>query len=135
MPIRRLFCSVAALAVLRASVLADTVIEGRVELPKGRGPVVVNKRYTVVSKAGEVATDPAMAVVYLEGKFTRPATLPTVQLAQKNLTFATPLLPVQVGTKVEFPNLDDAFHNIFSYSPAKRFDLGRGVAAQAPIHC
>ena len=26
---------------------------------------------------------------------------------------------------MEFPNLDDTYHNIFSYSPAKRFDLGR----------
>jgi plastocyanin len=32
---------------------------------------------------------------------------------------------VEVGTKVEFPNYDDTYHNIFSYSKPKRFDLGR----------
>ena len=41
------------------------------------------------------------------------------------------MLPVRVGTRVEFPNLDDTYHNIFSYSPAKRFDLVMGVNARA----
>ena len=42
-----------------------------------------------------------------------------------------PLLAIQVGTKVEFPNQDDTYHNIFSYSPPKRFDLGRYSGACA----
>src|SRR5439155_1298283 len=42
-------------------------------------------------------------------------------------------LPVQVGTKIEFPNLDDTYHSIFSYSPAKRFDLGRYRPEERPI--
>src|SRR6266516_1319088 len=33
----------------------------------------------------------------------------------------------------DFPNLDDTYHNIFSYSPAKRFDLGRYRAEERPI--
>ena len=45
----------------------------------------------------------------------------------------TALLPVQVGTKVEFPNQDDAYHNVFSYSPAKRFDLGRYRPDEKPV--
>jgi len=40
---------------------------------------------------------------------------------------------VQVGTRVEFPNLDDTYHSIFSYSPAKRFDLGRYRPEERPI--
>ncbi len=52
---------------------------------------------------------------------------------QKNLTFVPSLLPVQVGTRVEFPNLDDTYHSIFSYSPAKRFDLGRYRPEERPI--
>jgi hypothetical protein len=54
-------------------------------------------------------------------------------MAQKDLAFVTPLLPVQVGTTVEFPNLDDTYHNIFSYSKAKRFDLGRYRSDERPI--
>ena len=65
--------------------------------------------------------------------FPKPKEMPVQQMSQKNLAFVTPLLPVRVGTKVEFPNLDDTFHNIFSFSPAKRFDLGRYTAAERPI--
>ena len=32
---------------------------------------------------------------------------------------------VTAGTTVEFPNLDGIFHNVFSVSPVKRFDLGK----------
>jgi hypothetical protein len=54
-------------------------------------------------------------------------------MAQKDLAFVPELLPVQVGTRVEFPNLDDTYHNIFSYSPAKRFDLGRYRRDETPV--
>ena len=57
----------------------------------------------------------------------------TKQMSQKDLTFVPLMLPVQVGTKVEFPNLDDTYHNIFSFSPAKRFDLGRYRSDETPI--
>ena len=134
MPIRSPFCAVAAAVGLTASVLADAVVEGRVELPGGRGPAVVNKRYEVVSKGGVIATDPALAVVYLEGKFAAPAAPPTAEMAQKNLAFVRALLPVQAGTKVVFPNLEtDTFHNVFSFSPVKRFDLGRYRPDEKPV--
>ena len=68
-----------------------------------------------------------------EGHFAKPAVQPVAQMVQKNLAFVTPLLPVQVGTKVEFPNQDDTFHNIFSFSPTKRFDLGRYRSEERPI--
>jgi len=55
------------------------------------------------------------------------------QIAQKDLAFVPSLLPAQVGTRVEFPNLDDTYHSIFSYSPAKRFDLGRYRPEERPI--
>lgn len=112
---------------------AQAAIEGRVELPKARTAPVATKRYEIVTKGGVVATNPPLAVVYLEGAFTRPANPPTRQVSQKDLTFSPALLPVQVGTRVEFPNLDDTYHNIFSFSPAKRFDLGRYRPEERPI--
>ena len=133
MLIRTLLCCVFVADFFSAVALAQTAIEGRVELPKSRGAVVVNKRYQIVTKGGEVAIDPALAVIYLEGTFSKSATPPSAQMAQKDLAFVTPLLPVRTGTKVEFPNLDDTYHNIFSYSPAKRFDLGRYRPDERPI--
>jgi plastocyanin len=47
------------------------------------------------------------------------------QLAQKNQAFVPRVLPVAAGTTVDFPNLDPIFHNVFSVSPGKRFDLGK----------
>lgn len=69
------------------------------------------------------------AAVYLEsdeltqGPYPVPARVPS--LDQKNLQFHPQVLPVIVGTKVEFPNRDNLFHNVFSYSQAREFDLGR----------
>ena len=94
---------------------------------------VMTKRYEVVTKGGVLSTNPPLAVVYLEGSFPKPSSPPKTQVLQKDLVFSPGLLPVQVGTTVEFPNLDDTYHNIFSYSPAKRFDLGRYRKEDRPV--
>jgi len=44
---------------------------------------------------------------------------------QRAETFLPYALPVTVGTTVAFPNNDPIYHNVFSFSKAKRFDLGR----------
>jgi len=123
----------AALSVIPASLFAGATVEGRVELPKSRSAPVQAKRYEIVTKAGVLSTQPPLAVVYLDGTFPRLASLPTKEVEQKDLTFIPALLPIEVGTKVQFPNLDDQYHNIFSYSPAKRFDLGRYRPEERPI--
>jgi len=114
-----------AVALLPISVLAQATVEGRVGLPKSHSAPVVVKRYEIVTRGGALSTQPPLAVVYLAGAFPKIKSSSTKQIAQKDLAFVPPLLPVQVGTRVEFPNLDDTYHSIFSYSPAKRFDLGR----------
>src|SRR5438045_8149455 len=111
--------------LIPGSLLAGAAVEGRVELPKSRSAPVQAKRYEIVTKAGVLSTRPPLAVVYLDGNFPRPASLPMKEVGQKDLIFVPALLPIQVGTRVEFPNMDDTYHNIFSYSPTKRFDLGR----------
>jgi len=120
-------------SVLPAALLGSAMVEGRVELPKSRSAPVQAKRYEIVTKGGVLSTQPPLAVVYLDGAFPRPASLPTKEVRQKDLTFIPALLPIEAGTKVEFPNLDDTYHNIFSYSPAKRFDLGRYRPEERPI--
>jgi plastocyanin len=51
-----------------------------------------------------------------------PSKIP--QLVQKNKAFHPPLIVIPVGGKVEFPNHDPFFHNVFSLFEGKRFDLG-----------
>ena len=48
----------------------------------------------------------------------------TVVLDQRNQSFYPHVLVVRVGTKVELPNNDRVFHNVFSFHDGKRFDLG-----------
>ncbi|MBI5382180.1 MAG: carboxypeptidase regulatory-like domain-containing protein [Opitutae bacterium] len=129
---RLLFFAALALA-LTAPAGAEAVLTGRVVLPKPTAAPVRSQRYEIVTKGGAVATNPPLAVVYLEGVFPPAATPPRAQLAQKDLTFVPSLLPVRAGTMVEFPNQDDTYHNIFSFSPAKRFDLGRYRAEERPV--
>lgn len=116
-----------------AAVLTAATIEGRLELPAPGPAPVLSQRYEIVSRQGVIAPDPPVAVVYLEGGFGAATTEPVTRMEQKDLVFVPRLLPVQVGTRVEFPNLDDTFHNIFSYSRAKRFDLGRYRSAEVPV--
>src|SRR5438093_10056564 len=125
MHLRGLLWLNAVFSILPVALLASAAVEGLVELPKSHAAPVQAKRYEIVTKAGVLSTQPPLAVVYLDGNFPRPASLPTKEVAQKDLTFIPALLPIQVGTRVQFPNLDDTYHNIFSYSPTKRFDLGR----------
>lgn len=69
-------------------------------------------------------------VVYLEGLAPSPSASNRVQsvvtrkVAQKGAVFLPAVLPVSVGTTVEWPNNDEIFHNVFSISEAKPFDLG-----------
>ena len=49
----------------------------------------------------------------------------SAEIRQVNQSFQPRVLGVAVGTTVEFPNHDPIFHNAFSYSKAKRFDLGK----------
>jgi len=66
-------------------------------------------------------------VVYLVGlkKGTKENAEKSMLLDQKNETFVPHVLPVPLGTRVRFLNSDDVYHNVFSFSPAKTFDLGR----------
>ncbi len=113
---------------LTISAQAQTAtVEGTVTLPKPKTTTVPNDRYGL--KTGQVAAAPApVAVIYLEGQFaatTNAVTTNRVQMAQKGFQFTQAVLPVQKGSYVEFPNLDEDYHNVFSYSKTKRFDLGR----------
>lgn len=122
-----------ALVLIPFTVGAQSVLEGRVELPKTRTAPVMNKRYEIVTKGGVVAPSPPVAVIFLEGDFPKTAPVGMQQLIQKDFLFHPSILPVQTGTKVEFPNLDNAYHNVFSFSPTKRFDLGRYRPEDRPI--
>ncbi len=63
-----------------------------------------------------------VSVEDVDGHFPVPAQHAVVD--QKQLRFVPHVLPILVGTTVDFPNSDPLLHNVFSISPAKRFNLG-----------
>jgi plastocyanin len=58
----------------------------------------------------------------IPGEF--PAPTAHAILDQKDMRFIPHILTILVGTTVDFPNSDPVFHNVFSISPLKRFNLG-----------
>ena len=77
---------------------------------------------------GRGVADVRRGLVYLDtaprGAFDEPEPGRAV-MDQRNETFAPRLLAVTTGTIVDFPNSDRTYHNVFSLSRARRFDLGR----------
>jgi plastocyanin len=55
----------------------------------------------------------------------------TPKLAQKDQAFVPRVLAVATGGSVDFPNFDPIYHNVFSVSPVKRFDLGKYPRGQS----
>jgi plastocyanin len=104
-------------------------LRGRVEI---RRSVAAPERRPGVSDLGSAGArdlpDRRRAVVYLEsapGRAFEDREPDRARMDQRNETFFPGVLAVTVGTVVDFPNNDSTYHNVFSLSKAKRFDLGR----------
>ncbi|HXA06550.1 MAG TPA: carboxypeptidase regulatory-like domain-containing protein [Bryobacteraceae bacterium] len=63
-------------------------------------------------------------VVFLEGELPETEKPVRAELIQRNQHFEPPLLIVPAGSTVSFPNADPIFHNVFSLSSTRKFDLG-----------
>jgi plastocyanin len=107
---------------------ANGTIRGRVAVHAG--PVEPSGRATVtdLGMAGMHIPVDRRSVVYLD-----PAPRaafdardePGARMDQRNETFVPHVLAIVAGTKVDFPNSDHTYHNVFSLSKTKSFDLGR----------
>jgi plastocyanin len=77
---------------------------------------------------GRGIADVRRGLVYLDtaprGAFDEPEPSRAV-MDQRNETFSPRLLAIATGTVVDFPNSDRTYHNVFSLSRPRRFDLGR----------
>jgi plastocyanin len=79
----------------------------------------------VIQSSGQKG-DAVIGVVVLEpadGKYPRRTPKQRI-VEQRGRRFAPHVLAVPVGSTVSFPNFDPFFHNVFSLSPARSFDLG-----------
>jgi plastocyanin len=125
---------VVVLALVAASSLAAIgtgTIRGRVTIdhPTTEGGTArPNVADLGMREAHGMAADEQRSVIYLEtaprGAFEDRSDA-RVRMDQRNETFLPHVLAIMTGTTVEFTNSDRTYHNVFSLSKAKRFDLGR----------
>lgn len=72
-----------------------------------------------------LAFERARVAIWLEGEFPQfPPSGAVATMEQLNRRFSPETLVIQAGSKVSFPNDDPIFHNVFSLSGTKSFDLG-----------
>jgi plastocyanin len=94
--------------------------------------IPVYQRGTTVKLGKDADQDPigyelARVVIYIEGaELSGASSAPTapVRVAQVDRRFSPDLVIVPAGSSVSFPNIDPIFHNVFSLSKPKSFDLG-----------
>ena len=72
----------------------------------------------------------ANAVVFLQGS-AKPSPLPNAVVDQRDHKFSPHVSVVTTGTKVQFPNNDTVFHNVFTEYHAAKFDLGMYARGQS----
>jgi plastocyanin len=130
-------------AIACAAVVMMTTVAGKEDAINGtiRGRVEIKQSLPDLARrpnVGDVgmarprdSTDRRRSVVYLE---TAPRAAfdqrdePRPKLDQRNETFVPHVLAIVAGTTVDFPNNDKTYHNVFSLSATKPFDLGRYAA-------
>ena len=118
-----------------ARAAANGDIRGRVEF---KHPPADREARPNVSDLGMAnahdATDRRRSVVYLDPA-PRPAFDPgelrRARMDQRNESFVPHVLAIVAGTVVDFPNNDKTYHNVFSLSKTRSFDLGRYAAGRS----
>jgi plastocyanin len=103
------------LSLVGATTLAAASVTGRVELRDSQDAAVRKHM------------DFSGVVVWLEPVTGSPAPAPesaAARMVQKDKTFTPHVLPIRVGTSVDFPNFDPIFHNAFSNYNGQLFDVG-----------
>ncbi len=110
---RILLCILLVPFVSGVAAAQNVELKGKVQLTRNGHPV--NGASKVVVWLTPLGTTPVPP---------SPPQAPIPQLVQKDKSFQPSLLVIPAGGKVEFPNRDPFFHNVFSLFDGKRFDLG-----------
>ena len=132
--------AVASLGLVRAAAprtVATGTIRGTVTLPAsaaGRRPSVSRPGGTSAADREQDALDRQTSVVYLDnmprgmaGEFVERK----ARLDQRGQRFVPHVVAIGVGGTVDFPNSDPFFHNVFSLSDVRSFDLGRYASGKS----
>jgi plastocyanin len=111
-----------------------SAIHGRVDVRREAAPVETRPSVSDLGHHARDLPDRRPSVVYLEEAPQAAFETPPpgrARLDQRNEAFVPYVLAVTVGSTVDFPNDDPIYHNVFSLSKPKRFDLGRYPRGQS----
>ena len=103
-------------------------IRGHVKLTRTRGLPLSSNIYQprAISERGDAPPEIRNVVVYLKrAAAAGPLPVSKTAIRQEREEFVPRVVAITRGSTVEFPNADPIFHNVFSLSSVKVFDLGR----------
>ena len=109
---------------IRGWVVACLLVAGDAYAGVVRGHVHLPRR---AAKADSTLTEAVVYVDPLPDALLRKWAnqTPTMRIIQQDRRFLPRVVAVPAGTTVRFQNRDDVYHNVFSVSPAKKFDIGK----------
>jgi plastocyanin len=111
-------------------VITKRLSKKQVTLPayqlRGASPVALDDH-------GESTNESCAVAVFLEGRLPGAEQPVRAEVKQEGRRFEPQVVVIPAGSSVTFPNADPIFHNIFSLSGAKKFDLGYYPAGQTRI--
>lgn len=125
-----------ATAALLAATLAGESIDGNILITRKltrrhvTPTVAAYQRGTFAELGQDEVRDPlsyerSHVVIWIEGQpDSHPTPPPVISLEQVGRRFVPDLVAIPAGSTVSFPNQDPVFHNVFSLSKPKSFDLG-----------
>lgn len=134
--LRTILLIFASFALTQAAELQGTLqIERKLTKRKVTPTAGLYQRGVAVDLGADTIKDPiawerSHVVVYLEGDF-GGAPVATASIEQRDRRFAPDLVTIPAGSSVSFPNFDPIFHNVFSLSKPKTFDLGNYPKGQS----
>ena len=129
-----LHCTIALVTVCAPAeeITGTILIKKKLTRPSVTPSISVYQRGAAIklgkdTESNPIAFERSRVVIYLEGS--EPASAeatgrPPLQIQQIDRRFSPDLVVTPVGSTVSFPNMDPIFHNIYSLSKPKTFDLG-----------
>jgi plastocyanin len=117
-----------ALALSEVEGQGSASVVGRVEIGipiATRRPTTAYGTRSVASRALASESERRNVVIYLRNARPQGVGPMRVSIRQRNETFTPRVVAVTVGSEVDFPNDDPIYHNVFSLSRARTFNLGR----------
>ncbi len=106
---------------MNSKILSNTIIQSALLLVTSLHAQAADLSVQVLDQAGNPLSN---AVVYLETSVKSAVKSTTeANVDQKNKQFSPIVSVVQLGTSVNFPNKDSVRHHVYSFSPAKTFEL------------